>query len=64
MLGFVLPHFCKWIAYGFGVYFLLGAAGMLFYSKVAKLALCERIFVNIPGVAMSACLMSAADADC
>lgn len=47
VLGFILPHFSKWIAYGFGVYFLLGAAGMLFYSKVGKLALCERILDGI-----------------
>ena len=27
----------RWIAYGLGGYFLLGAAGMLFYSKVLLL---------------------------
>ena len=33
----------RWLAGGLGAYFLLGAAGMLFYSKVGKLSLRERL---------------------
>jgi SAM-dependent methyltransferase len=38
----------RWIAYGLGGYFLLGAAGMLFYSKVGKLRLRDRMLDKIP----------------
>jgi SAM-dependent methyltransferase len=37
----------RWIAGGLGVYFVLGAAGMLFYSKVGKLSLRERLLDKI-----------------
>lgn len=36
------------MAYGLAGYFLLGAGGMLFYSKVGKLALRERLLDKIP----------------
>lgn len=36
-----------WLWYGFGVYFLLGAAGFLFYSKVGKLGLRDRLLDKI-----------------
>ena len=39
----------RWVAYGLAGYFLLGAGGMLFYSKVGKLALRERLLDKIPG---------------
>ncbi len=38
----------RWVADGLGGYFLLGAAGMLFYSKVGKLSLRERLLDRIP----------------
>jgi len=38
----------RWVAYGLGGYSLLGAAGMLFYSKVGKLGLAERLLGHIP----------------
>lgn len=38
----------RWVAYGLAGYFLLGAGGMLFYSKVGKLALRERLLDKIP----------------
>jgi len=37
-----------WMGYVSGYYFLLGAAGMLFYSKVGKLALRERLLDKVP----------------
>jgi SAM-dependent methyltransferase len=37
----------RWVARGVGAYFLLGALGMLFYSKVGKLALTERLLDRI-----------------
>ena len=36
------------VTYGLAGYFLLGAGGMLFYSKVGKLALRERLLDKIP----------------
>ena len=36
------------MAYGLAGYFLLGAGGMLFYSRVGKLALRERLLDKIP----------------
>jgi len=41
LLGYFLSSAWKWFATVAGTYFLLGAAGMLFYSKVGKLALRE-----------------------
>src|SRR5712692_2886281 len=38
----------RWIGYLVGGYFLLGSAGMLFYSKVGKLALRERLLAKVP----------------
>ena len=38
----------RWVGYGFGGYFLLGAAGFLFYSKVGKLGLRDRLLNKIP----------------
>ncbi|HEY6336983.1 MAG TPA: class I SAM-dependent methyltransferase [Candidatus Sulfotelmatobacter sp.] len=37
----------RWVGYGAGLYCLLGAAGMLFYSKVGKLTLRERLLDQI-----------------
>lgn len=37
----------RWVARGVGAYFLLGALGMLFYSKVGKRALTERLVDRI-----------------
>lgn len=44
----LLPSVWRWAGYVAGMYFLLGAAGMLFYSKVGKLALRERLLDKIP----------------
>ena len=38
----------RWFACGLAGYLLLGAVGMLFYSKVGKLALRERLLDKIP----------------
>jgi len=38
----------RWFGYGFGAYFLLGAVGFLFYSKVGKLRLRDRLLGKIP----------------
>lgn len=38
----------RWVGYGLGAYFFLGAAGFLFYSKVGKLGLRERLLDKIP----------------
>ena len=48
VVGHVVLSAWRWVAYALGGYFLLGAVGMLFYSKVGKLALRERILDNIP----------------
>ena len=37
----------RWVTYDLAGYFLLGAGGMLFYSKVGKLALRERLLDKI-----------------
>jgi len=47
LLGYFLSSAWKWFATVAGTYFLLGAAGMLFYSKVGKLALRERLLDKI-----------------
>lgn len=38
----------RWVGYGLGAYFFLGAMGFLFYSKVGKLGLRERLLDKIP----------------
>ncbi len=48
IVGKVALSTWRWVAYSLGSYFLLGAAGMLFYSKVGKLALRERLLDKIP----------------
>lgn len=48
VLAYFLPSPWRWVGGVPGVYFLLGAAGMLFYSKVGKLALRERLLDKIP----------------
>ena len=47
-IGYFSATAWRWVAYGLGGYFLLGAAGMLFYSKVGKLSLRERLLDRIP----------------
>jgi arsenite methyltransferase len=47
-IAYLLPSGWRWAGYVPGMYFLLGAAGMLFYSKVGKLALRERLLDKIP----------------
>jgi ubiquinone/menaquinone biosynthesis C-methylase UbiE len=47
LLGYFLSSAWKWFATIAGTYFLLGVAGMLFYSKVGKLALRERLLDKI-----------------
>ena len=37
----------RWISLGLGLYFLLGACGMLFYSKIGKLGMRERLLDRI-----------------
>jgi len=49
LLAGLLAHSAwRWVGYGFGAYFMLGAAGFLFYSKVGKLGLRERLLGRIP----------------
>jgi arsenite methyltransferase len=48
VVGYLVLSGWRWVAYGVGGYLLLGAAGMLFYSKVGKLALRERLLDKIP----------------
>ena len=48
LVGRVTSSTWRWVAYCVGGYFLLGALGMLFYSKVGKLALRERLLDKIP----------------
>jgi SAM-dependent methyltransferase len=47
-IGHLLPSAWRWAGYLPGLYFLLGAVGMLFYSKVGKLTLRERLLDRIP----------------
>ncbi len=50
--GLLRPHLfhlaMRWIGIMVGAYFLLGAAGMLFYSKVGKLRMRERFLDSVP----------------
>lgn len=48
LLALLLHSGWRWVAYGFAVYFLFGAGGMLFYSKVGKLGLRERLLDKVP----------------
>ena len=51
---FIHSGWRRWVPYGFAGYFFLGASGMLFYSKVGKLGLCERLLgesLKMPSVA-------------
>ena len=47
IVGYALSSAWRWVAYGIGAYFLLGALGMLFYSKVGKLRLRERLLDHL-----------------
>ena len=47
LLGNVVSWAWRWVAYFAGGYFLLGALGMLFYSKVEKLKLAQRLLDKI-----------------
>lgn len=47
LLGNVVSRAWRWVAYFAGGYFLLGALGMLFYSKVGKLKLAQRLLDTI-----------------
>jgi len=47
VLGIVVHSGWRWVWYGLAAYFLLGVAGMVFYSKVGKLALRERLLDKI-----------------
>lgn len=50
--GLLLPHLfhlpMRWIGIVAGTYFLLGAAGMLFYSKIGKLRIREEFLNSVP----------------
>lgn len=48
LAGFLAHTAWRWVGYGLGGYFLLGAGGFLFYSKVGKLGLRERLLDKIP----------------
>ena len=48
LLGYVLASGWRSISLWLGVYFLFGASGMLFYSKVGKLGMRERLLDRIP----------------
>jgi ubiquinone/menaquinone biosynthesis C-methylase UbiE len=47
-LGLVSTSAWRWISIGLGMYFLLGASGMLFYSKIGKLRMRDRLLNRIP----------------
>lgn len=47
LLGNVVSRAWRWVAYFAGGYFLLSALGMLFYSKVGKLKLAQRLLDKI-----------------
>lgn len=46
-VGYATLSFWRFVAYGIGAYFLFGAAGMLFYSKVSKLQLRQRLLDHV-----------------
>lgn len=48
LFGYFLSSGWRWLGIVLGVYFLLGAIGMLYYSKIGKLTLRERLFDKIP----------------
>jgi len=47
VLGILMNSGWRWAWYGLAAYFFLGAAGMVFYSKVGKLALRERLLDKV-----------------
>jgi hypothetical protein len=47
-LGLVFRSAWHWIPFGLGMCFLFGASGMVFYSKVGKLRMRERLLDRIP----------------
>jgi len=47
-LGLLITSAGRWIPFGFGLYLLFGALGMLFYSKVGKLRMRDRLLNRIP----------------
>jgi arsenite methyltransferase len=47
-LGLVSHSAWRWISFGLGMYLLFGASGMLFYSKVGKLRMGERLLDRVP----------------
>ena len=47
LIAYASTSVWRWIAYCSGAYFLLGALGMLFYSKAGKLKLAERLLDKI-----------------
>jgi len=47
-IAYALSSAWRWAGYVFGTYFLIGAAGMVYYSKIGKLALRERLLNRVP----------------
>lgn len=47
IIGWLMSSAWKVIPFAFAAYFLLGAGGMIFYSKVGKLALCQRTLDHV-----------------
>jgi SAM-dependent methyltransferase len=47
-LAWVFTSAGRWISFGLALYFLFGALGMLFYSKVGKLRMRDRLLNRIP----------------
>jgi hypothetical protein len=43
LTSLLLASYWRWVAFAVGVYFLSGSAGILFYRKVGKLQLAERL---------------------
>src|SRR5215467_15312467 len=48
LIGLAVHSGWRWLAFSFASYFLLGAGGMLFYSKAGKLDLRERLLDKVP----------------
>ena len=46
--AYVLHSFWRWIALAVGAYLLLGAVGLVFYSKVGKLKMRQRLLDRLP----------------
>src|SRR5262252_841784 len=47
-LGLLITSAGRWIFFGLAMYFLFGALGMLFYSKVDKLRMRDRLLNRVP----------------